>query len=159
MKSYITICTILILILSILSPTNVFTTNTEINYDPKESYDLPSKMYKKGYYFVHSGETILQSKIIQTFSSIDYDLIYMSDNFQTKTQLYPNQMVKLDLSINDNLAPISQSSTSNDIIDVNSAWQLGFNGSNTVIAIVDTGVKTDHPALQNKLIAEKSFHF
>ena len=67
MKSYITMCTILILILSILSPTNVFTTNTEINYDPKESYDLPSKIYKKGYYFVHSGETILQSKIIQTF--------------------------------------------------------------------------------------------
>ena len=158
MKSYITMFTILILILSILSPTNVFTTNTEINYDPKESYDLPSKMYKKGYYFVHSGETILQSEIIQTFSSIDYDLIYMADNFQTKTQLYPNQMVKLDLSINDNLVPISQSSTSNDIIDVNSAWQLGFNGSNTVIAIVDTGVKTDHPALQNKLIAEKSFH-
>ncbi len=45
----------------------------------------------------------------------------MADNFQTKTQLYPNQMVKLDLSFEDNLVPISQSSTSNDIIDVNSA--------------------------------------
>ena len=53
MKSYFTICTILILILSILSPPNVFTINTEINNDPRESYDLLSKIYEKGYYFVY----------------------------------------------------------------------------------------------------------
>ena len=37
------------------------------------------------------------------------------------------------------------------------AWELGLDGSGTTVAVLDTGVDTDHPALAGQVTAERNF--
>ncbi|MBI1182985.1 S8 family serine peptidase [bacterium] len=46
-------------------------------------------------------------------------------------------------------------SVENADIDMDAAWQLTTGSSKTVVAVFDTGVKTDHPELENRLWLNK----
>lgn len=43
------------------------------------------------------------------------------------------------------------------LLGVEQMWDLGFNGAGIVVAVLDSGVDTDHPDLQNQIIGFKDF--
>ena len=50
--------------------------------------------------------------------------------------------------------------TTNDtayLVGANVFWEHGYRGENVVVAVIDTGIDKNHPELEGKVIAEKSF--
>lgn len=43
------------------------------------------------------------------------------------------------------------------LLGVETMWDLGFNGTGIVVAVLDSGVDTDHPDLQNQIIGFKDY--
>lgn len=69
-------------------------------------------------------------------------------------QLYQagqKSVVQLPKLENKKMIPATEGTEWNiDQIDAPAAWNLGFDGTGTVVASIDTGVQWDHPALQEK---------
>ncbi|MDM8528187.1 S8 family serine peptidase [Anaerolineales bacterium HSG24] len=52
-------------------------------------------------------------------------------------------------------APALESSAT--VIGANQAWEMGYSGDGWTVAVLDTGIDTNHPFLQDKVIAEGCF--
>ncbi len=44
------------------------------------------------------------------------------------------------------------------LIDVPEVWNLGYSGEGVTVAVIDSGIDKNHPALKGKVIYEASFH-
>jgi hypothetical protein len=61
---------------------------------------------------------------------------------------------QMDFTIEDIL---SSSSTPADLMSIDDLWYKNYNGTGITVAVIDTGVDTDHPALKDKIIDAVSF--
>lgn len=60
----------------------------------------------------------------------------------------------LDFEVEDTLTTLSQPA---EMMYVDDVWSAGYNGTGITVAVLDTGVDSDHPALVDKLIEAVSF--
>jgi subtilisin family serine protease len=109
----------------------------------------------------------LQLRLEQSFSSeemeYDIDIIHRLDNIPWITGNITQRALK-KLQANPNVAMIVEDrrikaslSESGPLINRDGAHSLGYTGSGVTVAVLDSGIDTDHPNLSNNLIREECF--
>jgi subtilisin family serine protease len=109
----------------------------------------------------------LQLRLEQSFSSeeLEYDIkiIHRLDNIPWITGNITQRALK-KLQTNPNVAMIVEDrrvkaflSESGPLINRDDAHSLGYTGSGVTVAVIDSGIDTDHPNLSNNLIWEECF--
>jgi subtilisin family serine protease len=109
----------------------------------------------------------LQLRLEQSFSSeeLEYDIkiIHRLDNIPWITGNITQKALR-KLQTNPNVAMIVEDrhvkaflSESGPLINQDGAHNLGYTGSGVTVAVLDTGIDTDHPDLSDNLIREECF--
>ena len=130
---------------------------------------------------INSNLLLSNQTIVTNFSNNDYNnsgIYWLPDNPQNLEVIYPLNVVggvivrldgdkpliqgaielsKFKIQLDEISEPINQMSVTSDLLNVTPIWDDGYNGSEAIVAVIDTGVDFTHPALVDKMYLEKSF--
>ncbi|MHA2504421.1 MAG: S8 family peptidase, partial [Candidatus Kariarchaeaceae archaeon] len=137
----------------------VLGTGTSIVISPSKIVDYQDppviQTYTEGelYLVANSDLSSIEVTVLKTLQNIEYSIIRLDSSISTNVQLWPNIALQLDTGEID-----TQLEDYHEQIGTEEVWSMNYTGDGIVIAVVDTGVNFNHPALQGKMVAEQSFH-
>ncbi len=156
--------------LVILIPIILFSiANIPFNYSTEIQNNSITKLGSRKINAEFFSNKLLNNKYqeIENNHNRKYNLLKQSDNRYSHNILRDNNADSDYFSFY--LPPLNTFITSNNYNIINSdpiyatllnvvdLWNLGYNGSGVTVAVVDTGVNSNHPALINKVVDAKSF--
>ncbi|MDH5402543.1 MAG: S8 family serine peptidase [Candidatus Heimdallarchaeota archaeon] len=124
--------------------------------------DFSNSKMQKGIIFTTELPDLKNYVIIYQFKSIEGYLIeYSVNNPNDYSQLLKSgrDITHSAFSLNDEkeITDYNTNTVDSEVMEVNEVWNHGFNGSGLIIAVLDSGVNFNHPALLNKKAGEISF--